>query len=69
MNDDDTFGAGSYPMPVEEKEKTIKARIYISFDIQCDVPEDWDDAEVYDYIKRTYNDYDCQNLTIDDIDI
>lgn len=69
MNDDDTFGVGSYPTPVEEKEKTIKARLYISFDIECDVPENWEDDEIYDYIKKTYNDYDCYNVKVEDIDI
>lgn len=69
MEDGDSFGAGSYPTPLEEEEKHIKAKVYVSFDIECDVPEKWDVDDIYRYLKATYNDYDCQNVKVEDIEL
>ena len=69
MKDGDSFGAGSYPEPPEEKEKTIKAKIYISFDIEEDVPEKWHEEEIKRYIKEYYNDFDMYNIKLEDIDL
>ena len=68
MEDGDSFGGGSYPEPPEERTKEITARVFISFDITCEVPEYWEYDEIKDYIKDNYDEYDYDNVTFDDVD-
>ena len=46
------LGAGSYPEPKEEKEKHIQAHIVISFDLEYNIPENWDKETIVEYIKE-----------------
>lgn len=46
------LGAGSYPEPKEEKMKEIEAKIVVSYTIQYDVPENWDQDQIIGDIEE-----------------
>ena len=62
MEDGDSFGGGSYPEPPEEKTKTIKAKIYISYEIDEEIPAEWDENKIEFYIKEYYDEFDQYNI-------
>lgn len=57
MIDTTEIGAGSYPTPPEEKTKSVKANITLSFNLEFEVPENWTDEEIEVYISENYNDF------------
>lgn len=69
MPDGDSFAGGTYPCPPEPKVKHIKARIFISFDIEDDFPINWEDDEIKDYICKNIDDYDWDDKEIDDVEV
>lgn len=46
-----------YPQPSDEKDKTIKAQITLTFEIEDEVPEKWESDDIKDYIKENLSDY------------
>ncbi len=69
MPDGDSFAGGTYPEPPEIEEKTIKAKIYVSFEIEIEVPKNWNREQILEEIKENYNNCDRIDETIDDIDL
>ena len=69
MKDDDTFGAGSYPTPPEPEEQTVKARVYVSFDIEYDVPLKWNNEDIYNDIEENIKELEWDNFKIDEIEL
>lgn len=69
MQDNDSFAGGTYPTPPEIEEKTIKAHICLSFDIEEEFPKDWDDDRIIEYIEENLNILDWQNQEIEDIEV
>lgn len=53
----DTLGAGSYPEPPEEKERSISGKVVITYDIEGDVPDKWDKETIIADIKENLDDY------------
>ena len=58
-----------YPSPPEEEEKTINTKICISFDVEFEVPKNWSDEMIEDFIKDNYKDYDWENEIIEIIEV
>ena len=58
-----------YPEPKEEKEKHIQARVTISFDIEYDVPDEWEELDIERDIKECVNDFTWLNQKIEDIEV
>lgn len=59
-----------YPETNYNNERTIKAKIFVSYDLDVDVPVDWDEDKIADYIRENFNDF--TNLcdeNIDDVEI
>lgn len=46
-----------YPEPLEEKDKTIRAQITLTFEIEDELPEKWESDNIKDYIKENLSDY------------
>lgn len=69
MIDTREAGAGSYPTPPEIEEKTIKAHICLSFDIEENVPEEWDTDRIIEDIKENLNDFTWYDEEIEDIEV
>lgn len=46
-----------YPEPPEEKDKTIRAQITLTFEIEDEVPERWESDDIKEYIKENLSDY------------
>lgn len=46
-----------YPQTSEEKDKTIRAQITLTFEIDDEVPEKWESDDIKDYIKENLSDY------------
>lgn len=70
MNDiNDTLGAGSYPEPSEEKEKHISGKVVLTFEIDSQVPSNWDIEDIEDDLKRNLREYvglyDYEEIEID----
>lgn len=63
------LGAGSYPEPKEKKEKTMRAKVYISFDIEESIPENWEIEDMEEYIKEHYNEFEKLNFKIEEIEL
>ena len=61
--------AGSNPEPKEEKEKHIQAHIVISFDLEYDIPENWDKETIIQYIKENLNDFVWYDEKIEEVEI
>jgi len=65
----DTLGAGSYPEPPKSKEKHINGKVVLTFDIDSDVPSDWNIEDVKNDLKRNLKDYvglyDYEDMDID----
>lgn len=53
----DTLGAGSYPEPLEEKEKNISGEVTITFNINATIPEDWNEDKIEEDIKDKLSEY------------
>lgn len=69
MNDGDTFGAGSYPCPPEPEEQAVKARVYVSFDVEYDVPLKWNTEDIYNDIKENIKELEWDDFTVDEIEL
>lgn len=69
MKDGDSFGAGSYPTPLEEEEKHIKAKVYVSFNVEYDIPSKWNTEDILDDIKENINDLEWYDFEIDEIEL
>lgn len=69
MKDGDTFGVGSYPIPKEIEEKTIHAKMYVSFEIECEIPKYWDEDKIRSYLKANYSLLDADNVKIEEIEL
>jgi len=65
----DTLGVGSYPEPLEEKEKYISGKVVLTFEIDSEVPSDWDIEDIEDDLKRNLREYvglyDYEEIEID----
>lgn len=58
-----------YPSPPEIEEKTIKAKIYLSFEIEEEVPKSWTREDIINDIKENLDDFTWHNERIEDIDL
>jgi len=58
-----------YPEPNEEKEKHVKARVTISFDVEYDVPDEWEELDIERDIKQIYNELNWCDEKIEDVEI
>lgn len=58
-----------YPEPPEEKTKHIEARVYVSFTIEYDCPDDWEVSDIESDIKENLNDFAWNDETIEDIEV
>ncbi len=63
------LGAGSYPEPKETKDKHIQAHIIISFDLEYDIPESWNNEAIIQDIKENLNDFEWYDEKIESIEI
>ena len=65
----DTLGAGSYPEPDVEREKSITGTIVLTYDLDCEVPASWDRDEIIEDIKEHLDDYiyikDIEEIEVD----
>lgn len=69
MPDGDSFAGGTYPTPPEIEEKTIKAKIYLSFEIEEEVPKNWTREDIICDIKENLDDFTWYNEEIEDIEV
>lgn len=46
-----------YPEPEEMETKHINAEVCVSFKLEFDIPEDWDNEQIKNYIKENINDF------------
>lgn len=46
-----------YPQTSEEKDKTIRVQITLTFEIEDEVPEKWESDDIKEYIKENLSDY------------
>ena len=68
MIDTTEAGGGSYPIPKEEKVKTITGAITLTYSFQDDeVPFYWNEDDIIDYIKNNYREYmqELENIEIE----
>ena len=63
------LGAGSYPEPPATKDKHIQAHVIISFDLEYDIPENWDKETIIQDIKENLNDFEWYDETIEEVEI
>lgn len=50
-------GGGSYPSPSEYAEKTINGTVVLTYNLNADVPINWNDEDIIDNIKNNIEDY------------
>ena len=55
-----------YPTPPEEKTKTIKGRLYLTYKFEMEVPDDWEICDIKQNVYENVNDY---QQDLDDIEI
>lgn len=66
----DALGAGSYPEPLEEKEREVSGTVTLTYRIKASFPDSWNQDEIeesienylFDYID--YKDYNDMELDI-----
>lgn len=59
-----------YPEPSYNNERAIRARVFVSYDLEIDIPSDWDEDKTIEYVRDNFNDFNClSNETIEDIEI
>ena len=46
------LGAGRYPTPPEERTKERNITIYVEYSAEIEIPEDWDNEQIKDYISE-----------------
>lgn len=63
--------AYDYPSPPEVEEKTITGHVVVSFDVISDVPANWDEEQLREFIEvcvNTHMKY-FDNVKIEDIEL
>lgn len=51
------LGAGSYPEAPEYEERTLKAKVMVTYEIETEIPASWDDETIEDDIRSNLDDY------------
>lgn len=64
-----SWNVSDYPEPIEKKMKTVNAKVYMTFNLEFEVPEDWEDEDIANDIKENINDFDWCNQEIEDIEL
>ena len=64
-----SLNVSDYPEPIEKKMKTVNAKVYMTFNLEFEVPEDWEDEDIANDIKENINDFDWYNQEIEDIEL
>ena len=64
-----SWNISDYPEPIEKKMKTVNAKVYMTFNLEFEVPEDWEDEDIANDIKENINDFDWYNQEIEDIEL
>jgi hypothetical protein len=68
-NMETSWNVSDYPEPIEKKMKTVHAKVYMTFNLEFEVPEDWEDEDIANDIKENINDFDWCNQEIEDIEL
>lgn len=63
------YYGGTYPDPPEIKDKHIKVKVHLSFTIEEDVPEDWDEEKIKKDIDENLNYFNWYDEEIEEIEV
>lgn len=58
-----------YPEPDEENTKHIEARVTISFSVECDVPDKYEELDIEQEIKERLYELNWQDETIEEVEV
>lgn len=57
-----------YPDPPEKRTKVVQAKVYMTFNVELEVPEDWENEDIANDIKENIDDFDWYDQEIEDIE-
>lgn len=63
------LGAGSYPEPPEIKEKEVNVKVYLTFELNYLVPENWSKEDIVEDIKENLDDFVWYNEEIEEVEL
>ena len=63
------WNVSAYPEPIERKMKTVNAKVYMTFNLEFEMPEDWEDEDIVNDIKENIDDFQWYNEKIEDIEL
>ena len=66
---DTSWNVYDYPEPIERKMKTVTAKVYVTYNLEFEVPEDWEDEDIANDITENFDEFDLSNRDIEDIEL
>lgn len=64
-----SWNVSDYPEPIEKKMKTVNAKVYVTYNLEFEVPEDWEDEDIANDITENFDEFDLSNQEIEDIEL
>lgn len=64
-----SWNVSDYPTPIEKKMKTVNAKVYVTYNLEFEVPEDWEDEDIANDITENFDEFDLSNQEIEDIEL
>ncbi len=52
-----SLNVNDYPEPPEIKEKSIKRKVILTYEVEDEIPESWNEEDISKYIKENLNKY------------